>query len=92
MSFLAQNKTKTVLMEELKLIPDNYSVHVKINKKKFKNGDTGPLVSAIKDVVYAMKVQNIGHYPLEFDAHNAHVFIRRHLSPHGERIKVTFGH
>ncbi len=87
---MAQSKAKTELMAELKLIPENYSVHVQIDKKKFKNGDTGPLVNAIKDVVYAMKVQNIGHYPLEFDAHNAHVFIRRHLTTHGDRIKVTF--
>jgi hypothetical protein len=48
------------------------------------------LIGAIKDVVHAMKVENIGHYPLEFDAHNAHVSIRKYLSSQGERIRVSF--
>ena len=83
--------TRTELEEELRLIPGTFSVHVLLNKKSFKEEDKKRLVGAIKDVVYAMKVQNIGHYPLEFDAHHAHVLIRKHLASHGERVKVSYG-
>lgn len=87
---MAQQKTKDALEEDLRLIPESFSVHVLLDRRKFKVEDEEKLIGAIKDVVYAMKVQNIGHYPLEFDAHNAHVSIRKHLSAHGERISVSF--
>lgn len=76
--------------EDLRLVSESFSVHVLLDKRKFKEEDKDKLIGAIKDVVFAMKVQNIGHYPLEFDAHNAHVSIRKHLSTQGERIKVSF--
>jgi hypothetical protein len=87
---LPNQKVKVKLEEDLKLIPGTFSVHVMLNKRKFCEEDKERLVGAIQDVVYAMKVQNIGHYPLEFDAHNAHVMIRKHLASHGERIKVAY--
>ncbi len=82
--------TKTGLEEELRLIPGTFAVHVLLDKKNFKEDDRRKLVGAIKDVVYAMKVQNIGHYPLEFDAHNAHVLIKKHLAAQEARIKVSY--
>lgn len=87
---MAQRKTKDELEDDLRLLPESFSVHVLIDKRRFKDEDRDRLVGAIKDVVYAMKVQNIGHYPLEFDAHNAHVSIRKHLSTRGERISVSW--
>jgi len=78
------------LEEDLKLIPGTYCVHVMIDRRKFTERDKERLVGAINDVVYAMRVQNIGHYPLEFDAHNAHVMIRKHLASQGERIQVAY--
>jgi hypothetical protein len=87
---LASNSMKSELEEDLMLIPGTYSVHVLIDRKKFREEDKACLIDAIRDVVYAMRVQNIGHYPLEFDAHNAHVSIRKHLASQGERIKVSF--
>ena len=87
---MAQQKTKDQLEEDLKLIPGSFSVHILIDKMKFKEEDRTMLIGAIKDVVHAMKVENIGHYPLEFDAHNAHVSIRKYLSSQRERIRVSF--
>jgi len=88
---MANQNTKAELEEELKLIPGTYSVHILLDRRKFTEDDRKRLLGAIKDVVYAMKVQNMGHYPLEFDAHNAHVLIRKHLAVHGERIRVSYG-
>jgi len=87
---MANQNVKVRLEEDLKVIPGTYSVHVMLDRKKFNEEDKERLVGAIQDVVYAMRVQNIGHYPLEFDAHNAHVMIRKHLASHGERIKVAY--
>ena len=85
------NNVKNELEEDLRLVSGTFAVHVMLDRKKFKDEDKGPLVGAIKDVVYAMKVQNIGHYPLEFEAHHARVSIRRHMASQGEKIKVAFG-
>ena len=82
--------SKTNLEEDLKVIPGTFAIHVLLDKRSFKEEDRKRLVGAIKEVVYAMKVQNIGHYPLEFDAHNAHVLIKKYLSTQGERIKVSY--
>ena len=85
----AQN-AKSDLEQELRLIPGTFAVHILLDRRNFKEEDKKQLVGAIKDVVYAMKVQNIGHYPLEFDAHNAHVLIKKYPQTQGERIKVTY--
>ena len=87
---MPNQNVKVRLEEDLKLIPGTYSVHVMLDRKKFTEEDKDRLIGAIRDVVYAMRVQNIGHYPLEFDAHNAHVMVRKHLASHGERIKVAY--
>ena len=82
---------KSELEDDLRVVSGTYSVHVMLDKKKFKEEDKERLVGAIKDVVYAMRVQNIGHYPLEFEAHHARVSISRHRASEEERIKVAYG-
>ena len=82
---------KSELEDDLKVVSGTYSVHVMLDKKKFKEEDKERLVGAIKDVVYAMRVQNIGHYPLEFEAHHARVSISRHRASEEEKIKVAYG-
>lgn len=70
------------------MVPESYSVHILLSKQ-FKEKDRKPLIQAVSDVIYAMKVQNLGHYPLEFDAHNAHVSIKRHIPSEDKRIRIT---
>lgn len=82
---------KSELEDDLRVVSGTYSVHVMLDKKKFKEEDKERLVGAIKDVVYAMRVQNIGHYPLEFEAHHARVSISRHRASEEEKIKVAYG-
>jgi len=88
---LASSSMKSELEDDLKVVSGTYSVHVMLDKKKFKEEDKERLVGAIKDVVYAMRVQNIGHYPLEFEAHHARVSISRHRASEEEKIKVAYG-
>ena len=88
---MASSSMKSELEDDLKVVSGTYSVHVMLDKKKFKEEDKERLVGAIKDVVYAMRVQNIGHYPLEFEAHHARVSISRHRASEEEKIKVAYG-
>ncbi len=88
---MPKNKMKTQLVEDLRLLPESYSVHVLLDRREFREEDRPKLAEAIKEVVHAMKMQNIGHYPLEFAVHNARVSIRKYLSVHGERITVDNG-
>ncbi len=88
---MAGNTVKSGLEEELRVVSGTYSVHVMLDRKKFKGEDRERLVDAVKDVVYAMRVQNIGHYPLEFEAHHARVSISRHRASEEEKIKVAYG-
>jgi len=86
--YLSQSRIKSQLEDDLLLIPENYSVHILLSKQ-FKEKDRKPLVQAVNDVVYAMRVQNLGHYPLEFDVHHAHVSIKRYNPSDDKRIRIT---